>query len=275
MSRTDTSRLRSAEAIAAARSEGRAALVGYLPVGYPDLAGSIDAAHTLIDHGADMIELGLPYPDPVMDGPVIQRAAGAALARGNRTRHVFEAVEALSGRGTAILVMSYWNPILAYGPDAFARDLAGAGGAGVITPDLIPDEGADWIAASETHGVDRIFLAAPSSPPDRLAHVVSHTRGFVYAASTMGVTGTRASVSAATEGLVARTRAAGAENVCVGLGVSTGDQAAEVGSYADGVIVGSAFVRTLLEDEDDRPAALASLAAVADDLRAGVERARR
>jgi len=275
MSRTDTSRLRSAEAIAAARSEGRAALVGYLPVGYPDLAGSIDAAHTLIDHGADMIELGLPYSDPVMDGPVIQRAAGAALARGNRTRHVFEAVEALSGRGTAILVMSYWNPILAYGPDAFARDLAGAGGAGVITPDLIPDEGADWIAASETHGVDRIFLAAPSSPPDRLAHVVSHTRGFVYAASTMGVTGTRASVSAATEGLVARTRAAGAENVCVGLGVSTGDQAAEVGSYADGVIVGSAFVRTLLEDEDDRPAALASLAAVADDLRAGVERARR
>lgn len=275
MSRTDTSRLRSAEAIAAARSEGRAALVGYLPVGYPDLAGSIDAAHTLIDHGADMIELGLPYSDPVMDGPVIQRAAGAALARGNRTRHVFEAVESLSGRGTAILVMSYWNPILAYGPDAFARDLAGAGGAGVITPDLIPDEGADWIAASETHGVDRIFLAAPSSPPDRLAHVVSHTRGFVYAASTMGVTGTRASVSAATEGLVARTRAAGAENVCVGLGVSTGDQAAEVGSYADGVIVGSAFVRTLLEDEDDRPAALASLAAVADDLRAGVERARR
>ncbi len=275
MSRTDSSRLRSAEAIAAARSEGRAALVGYLPVGYPDLAGSIDAAHTLIDHGADMIELGLPYSDPVMDGPVIQRAAGAALARGNRTRHVFEAVEALSGRGTAILVMSYWNPILAYGPDAFARDLAGAGGAGVITPDLIPDEGADWIAASETHGVDRIFLAAPSSPPDRLAHVVSHTRGFVYAASTMGVTGTRASVSAATEGLVARTRAAGAENVCVGLGVSTGDQAAEVGSYADGVIVGSAFVRTLLEDEDDRPAALASLAAVADDLRAGVERARR
>lgn len=275
MSRTDTSRLRSADAIAAARAEGRAALIAYLPVGYPDLGGSIDAARTLIDHGADMIELGLPYSDPVMDGPVIQKAAGAALARGNRTRHVIEATSALSGRGAAILVMSYWNPILAYGPDAFARDLAGAGGAGVITPDLIPDEGADWIAASETHGVDRIFLVAPSSPPDRLAHVVSHTRGFIYAASTMGVTGTRASVSAATEGLVERTRAAGGENVCVGLGVSTGDQAAEVGAYADGVIVGSAFVRTLLEDEDDRTAGLASLAAVADDLRAGVERARR
>lgn len=275
MTAIDTHRLRSAEAIDAARAENRAALIGYLPVGYPDLAGSIDAAKVLIDHGADMIELGLPYSDPVMDGPIIQKAASASLAGGNRTRHVIEAVEALSGRGAAILVMSYWNPVLAYGPDAFARDLAAAGGAGVITPDLIPDEGADWIAASEEHGVDRIFLVAPSSPRDRLAHVVSHTRGFVYAASTMGVTGTRASVSAATEGLVERTRAAGAENVCVGLGVSNGDQAAQVGAYADGVIVGSAFVRALLENEGDATASRAALAAVADDLRSGVERARR
>ena len=129
-----------------------------------------------------------------MDGAVIQEAAKAALVGGTRTRHVLQAVEALSGRGAAILVMSYWNPILAYGPNSFARDLAAVGGAGVITPDLIPDEGADWIAASEEHGVDRIFLVAPSSPRDRLEHVVSHTRGFVYAASTMGVTGTRASV---------------------------------------------------------------------------------
>ncbi|MGY5764447.1 tryptophan synthase subunit alpha [Brachybacterium sp. DNPG3] len=271
MTATDTARLRAGDAIDAARAEGRAALIGYLPVGFPDLQGSIDAAATLIDHGADMIELGLPYSDPVMDGPVIQRAAGAALAGGVRSRDVLTAVEALSGRGAAILVMSYWNPILAYGPDAFARDLAAAGGAGVITPDLIPDEGEDWIAASEEHGVDRIFLVAPSSPRERLEHVVSHTRGFVYAASTMGVTGTRASVSSATEGLVQRTRDAGARNVCVGLGVSTGDQAAEVGAYADGVIVGSAFVRPLLEaDRGD----LSGLAAVADDLRAGVERAR-
>ncbi|MGP5079569.1 tryptophan synthase subunit alpha [Brachybacterium alimentarium] len=275
MSAPDTRRLRSADALDRARDEERAALIGYLPVGYPDLAGSIDAARVLIDHGADMIELGLPYSDPVMDGPVIQRAAGSALAAGTRTRHVLEAVEALSGRGAAILVMSYWNPILAYGPHTFARDLAMAGGAGVITPDLIPDEGADWIEASEEHGVDRVFLVAPSSPPDRLAHVVSHTRGFVYAASTMGVTGTRASVSAATEGLVERTRAAGAENVCVGLGVSNGEQAAQVGAYADGVIVGSAFVRALLENEGDSSAARSALATVADDLRAGVERSRR
>ncbi|APX31683.1 tryptophan synthase subunit alpha [Brachybacterium sp. P6-10-X1] len=274
MTAPDTHRLRAADVVDRARAEDRAALIGYLPVGYPDVDGSIEAARVLIDHGADMIELGLPYSDPVMDGPVIQRAASAALAGGVRTRHVLEAVEALSGRGAAILVMSYWNPVLAYGPNAFARDLAAAGGAGVITPDLIPDEGADWIAASEEHAVDRVFLVAPSSPPDRLAHVVSHTRGFVYAASTMGVTGTRASVSAATEGLVQRTRAAGAENVCVGLGVSNGEQAAQVGAYADGVIVGSAFVRPLLDHEGDAPAARTALAAVADDLRSGVERSR-
>ncbi|MFC7374375.1 tryptophan synthase subunit alpha [Brachybacterium sp. GCM10030267] len=274
MSATETARVRAGDALDIARSENRSALIGYLPVGYPDVEQSIDAARVLIDHGADMIELGLPYSDPVMDGPVIQQAASAALAGGVRTRHVLEAVEALSGRGAAILVMSYWNPVLAYGPAAFARDLAAAGGAGVITPDLIPDEGADWIAASEEHGVDRVFLVAPSSPPDRLAHVVSHTTGFVYAASTMGVTGTRASVSAATEDLVARTRAAGARNVCVGLGVSNGEQAAQVGAYADGVIVGSAFVRTLLDNAGDAPATRTALAAVADDLRAGVERAR-
>ncbi|ATG54965.1 tryptophan synthase subunit alpha [Brachybacterium ginsengisoli] len=274
MTTADTVRLRADEVLDRARSENRAALIAYLPVGYPDLERSIEAARILIDHGADMIELGLPYSDPVMDGAVIQQAASASLAGGTRTRHVLEAVEALSGRGAAILVMSYWNPILAYGPDAFARDLAAAGGAGVITPDLIPDEGADWIAASDRHGVDRVFLVAPSSPRDRLQHVVSHTRGFVYAASTMGVTGTRASVSAATEGLVERTRLAGAKNVCVGLGVSNGEQASQVGAYADGVIVGSAFVRALLENEGDDAAARTALAAVADDLRAGVERAR-
>lgn len=268
-------RLRSAEVLERTRAEGRPALIGYLPVGYPDLAGSIEAARTLIDHGADMIELGLPYSDPVMDGPVIQRAATASLSGGTRTGDVMTAVEQLAGRGAAILVMSYWNPVLAYGVDAFARDLAAAGGAGIITPDLIPDEAADWIAASDEHGLDRVFLVAPSSPPDRLQHVVRHTTGFVYAASTMGVTGTRTSISDATEGLVERTRAAGAANVCVGLGVSTGDQAAQVGAYADGVIVGSAFVRTLLEAQDEgRPGDMRALAAITEELRDGVERAR-
>lgn len=259
--------LRSGEVLAATGAEGRAALIGYLPVGYPDVGSSIEAARVLIDSGCDMIELGLPYSDPVMDGPVIQQAATAALAGGTRSRDVMRAVEALSGRGAAILVMSYYNPILAYGVDAFARDLAAAGGAGLITPDLIPDEAAEWIAASDAHGVDRIFLVAPSSPRERLALVSESSRGFVYAASTMGVTGTRASVGEAAQDLVARTRQAGADAVCVGLGVSTGAQAAEVGAYADGVIVGSAFVQALGQG-------LEALAAVGQDLRQGVDRAR-
>lgn len=266
-------RLRSEDVLARTTAEGRAALIGYLPVGYPDLDASVEAARVLIDSGADMIELGLPYSDPVMDGPVIQAAATAALAGGTRNRDVMTAVERLAGRGAAILVMSYWNPIVAYGPDAFARDLAAAGGAGLITPDLVPDEGADWIAASEAHGVDRVFLVAPSSPRDRLALVADSSRGFVYAASTMGVTGTRAAVGDAAEGLVARTREAGARRVCVGLGVSTGDQAAEVASYADGVIVGSAFVRALAE-APDAAAGRGALARVARELREGVESGR-
>jgi tryptophan synthase alpha chain len=267
-----TTRLRAGDVIARTRDDGRPALVGYLPVGFPDLDGSIAAARTLTDNGVDILELGLPYSDPVMDGPVIQHAATAALEQGTRTRDVLEAVRAVSGRGAAVLVMTYWNPVLARGVETFASELEAAGGAGLITPDLIPDEGTDWIAASEAHGLDRVFLVAPSSPRERLEYVASRSRGFVYAASTMGVTGTRASVSASTRGLVERTRAAGAPNVCVGLGVSNGDQAAEVGAYADGVIVGSAFVRAL---GDGPTPDLDALAEVARDLRAGVDRARR
>ncbi|MDO5661666.1 MAG: tryptophan synthase subunit alpha [Brachybacterium sp.] len=268
-----TARLRAADVLDRTRGEGRAALIGYLPVGYPDLDGSIAAARALIDGGCDMIELGLPYSDPVMDGPVIQHAADAALQAGTRTRDVITAAGALAGHGAAILVMSYWNPVLAYGVDRFAGELAGAGGAGLITPDLIPDEAEDWIRAAEGKGLDRIFLVAPSSPPDRLAHVAASSRGFVYAASTMGVTGTRGSVGDAAAGLVERTRAAGAESVCVGLGVSTAEQAAEVGAYADGVIVGSAFVRRLTEasDADDAASGLRDLAA---ELRRGIDGAR-
>jgi tryptophan synthase alpha chain len=268
-----TQRLRAGDAIERARAEGRPALIGYLPVGYPDQERFIRAARTLVEGGVDVLELGMPYSDPVMDGPVIQQAATAALAGGTRTRHVFEAVEALHGSGAAVLVMTYWNPVLAQGVETFAQRLAEAGGAGLITPDLIPDEAGDWLDASEEQGLDRVFLVAPSSPRERLEHVVRHASGFVYAASTMGVTGTRSSVSETTRGLVERTRAAGARNVCVGLGVSTGDQAAEVGAYADGVIVGSAFVKALGEDlEHDGP--MDHLAATVRDLRAGVERAR-
>lgn len=254
-------------------ADGRPALIGYLPVGYPSVAGSADAVRTMIDAGADVVELGVPYTDPVMDGPVIQRAVDHALRHGARVRDSLAVVEQVAGRGAPVLVMSYWNLVLRYGVQAYARDLAAAGGAGLITPDLIPDEADEWLAASDTYGLDRVFLVAPSSTPERLASTVAACRGFVYAASTMGVTGVRAQVGEQAERLVADTRAAGAQHVCVGLGVSTPDQAAQVGRYADGVIVGSALVRALL-DAPDETAGLDRLAEVTAGLAAGVGRAR-
>lgn len=260
--------------------ENRGALIGYLPVGFPTVDRSIEALKTLIDHGTDIIELGIPYTDPVLDGPVIQQAAQGALDAGARVRDVFRVVRELTAYAphVPVLVMTYWNPVLRYGADAFARDLAAAGGAGLITPDLIPDEAADWLAASEAHGLDRVFLVAPSSTPERLRLTVRATRGFVYAASLMGVTGARAQVGTRAEQLVVDTRAAGATNVCVGLGVSTGAQAKKVGRFADGVIVGSALVRPLLSDgvlgDEEWADRLADLAVVTNDLATGVRSAR-
>lgn len=248
MSQTTDGGRGTAAALAAAAAEERAAFIGYLPVGYPDVPGSLEAVRALAAGGADIIEIGMPYTDPGMDGPVIEAATVQALQNGVRVRDVFTAVEAAAQAGATPVVMSYWNLVLQYGVDAYARDLAAAGGAGIVTPDLIPDEADEWITASDAHGLDRIFLVAPSSSPERLSRVVSASRGFVYAASTMGVTGTRAEVGDRAEGLVADTRAAGAERVCVGLGVSTRAQAAEVARFADGVIVGSALVRALTED---------------------------
>jgi len=255
------------------RGEGRAALVGYLPLGYPSVAGSVAAARTMVEAGVDVIELGLPYSDPVMDGPVIQHAVDHALSGGTRVRDVLGAVEQIAATGAPVLVMTYWNPVLRYGVDAFARDLAAAGGAGLITPDLVPDEGQDWIAASTAHDLDRVFLVAPSSTPERLAMTAAASRGFVYAASTMGVTGERTTVGARAEQLVADTRAAGAAHVCVGLGVSRPEQAQDIGRYADGVIVGSAFVRAMA-DAPDEAAGLDALSAVAAGLAEGVRRSR-
>ncbi|HEY0639219.1 MAG TPA: tryptophan synthase subunit alpha [Pseudonocardiaceae bacterium] len=238
---------RLAPLFASCRAEGRAALVGYLPAGFPTVDGSIDALRAMVDAGCDLVEVGIPYSDPVMDGPTIQAAATEALRAGVRLRDVFRVVEAVAGAGGRAVVMSYWNPVLRYGVDAFARDLAAAGGLGMITPDLIPDEAAGWFAASDAHGLDRIFLVAPSSTPDRLAMTADASRGFLYAASTMGVTGARDAVGSAAPGLVARVRehcaASGRDlPVGVGLGVRSGAQAAEVAAFADAVIVGSAFV---------------------------------
>lgn len=237
-----------AQRIAAARAEDRAALIAYLPVGYPDVDASIAGLLAAVEGGADVVEIGVPYSDPGMDGLVIQEAVDVAVRAGVGMRDVLRAVEAVAAAGAVPVVMSYWNPIEHYGVERFAADLAAAGGAGAITPDLIPDEAGAWLAASEAADLDRVFLVAPSSTDARLRSTTAACRGFVYAASTMGVTGTRSTVGHAAEALVARTRAVAPDlAVCVGLGVSNGAQAAEVAAFADGVIVGSAYVREMLE----------------------------
>jgi tryptophan synthase alpha chain len=233
--------------VAEAFLKGRPALVGYLPAGFPSVEEGKTAIRAMIEAGVDAVEVGLPYSDPVMDGPVIQRATEKALAQGVRTRDVLDTVAAVAPHGVPILVMTYWNPVERYGVDAFARDLANAGGAGLITPDLIPDEAGDWLAASDEYKLDRVFLVSPSSTDDRIAMTVSHCRGFVYATAVMGVTGARDETSLAAPQLVARVRAATDLPVCVGVGVRNGAQAREVGRFADGVIVGSALVSALGE----------------------------
>jgi tryptophan synthase alpha chain len=247
----------------ACQQSNRAALIGYLPTGYPDVRTSVDAMRSLVECGCDLIEVGVPYSDPGMDGPTIATASEAALRGGVRVRDTLAAVEAISAAGGRAVVMTYWNPVLRYGVGAFARDLAAAGGHGLITPDLIPDEADQWLAASDEYGLDRIFLVAPSSTPQRLAATIEASRGFVYAASTMGVTGARDVVSRAAPELVRRVRSVSDIPVGVGLGVRSRQQAAEIASYADGVIVGSALVSALTDG-------LSTLRALTEELVAGV-----
>ncbi|MFC8303699.1 tryptophan synthase subunit alpha [Specibacter sp. NPDC057265] len=249
---------KSAAAIEKAKAEGRKALIAYLPAGYPDKQSSIDAAIAVARNGADIIEIGIPYSDPVMDGEVIQAATTQALANGFQVNDVFDVVKAITEHSdAAVMVMTYWNPVMQLGVDEFSRRLAEAGGAGLITPDLIPDEAAEWLAASDKYGLDRVFLVAPSSTPERVAMTVQATRGFTYAVSIMGVTGARSSVSSAAEAVVAAAHRAGAERACVGLGVSRPEHVREIAAYADGVIVGTALVVALRDGGVDAVGALA------------------
>jgi tryptophan synthase alpha chain len=258
------------------RAQGRGALVGFLHVGYPDVPLSLQALRALTGEGdgpgVDLVEVGMPYSDPMMDGVTIQQAGTRALERGVRTRDAFAAVEAVAGTGTPAVVMTYWNLIERYGADRFARDLAAAGGSGAITPDLTPDEAQEWLRVSDAHGLDRIFLVSPSSTDERLATTVAACRGWVYATSVMGVTGARARTSSAAPELVRRIRAVDpTAAVGVGLGVSNGVQAGEVTGFADAVIVGSALVKALLEAEAaGTPGDLSRLRAVVADLAEGV-----
>ena len=246
-------------AIAARTAAGSGALVGYLPAGFPDLQTSIEAAVALAENGVDIIELGLPYSDPVMDGVVIQEATQQALANGFRLRDGIDAVAAITARvDVPVLVMTYWNPIIQFGVDRFADELLAAGGAGLITPDLVPDEAAAWLATSDRTGLDRVFLAAPSSSDERLARAVELSRGFVYAVSTMGITGARNDVDNAARSLVERLRSVGATSACVGIGISSPEQVREVLGYADGAIVGSMLVKALAEGGVDAVAKAAA-----------------
>ncbi|WP_353113700.1 tryptophan synthase subunit alpha [Microbacterium sp.] len=256
-------------AIQKAHDEGRGAFVGYLPVGFPDLDTSIRAAITLAENGADVIELGPPYSDPVMDGAIIQEATQKALAGGFRMRDLFTAVKAITAAtDVPVVVMTYWNPVIQYGVDRYADDLLAAGGAGLVTPDITPEAAGEWIAASERTGLDRIFLAAPTSTDERLDLVVSSSTGFVYTVSTMGITGERAELDRAARTLVERLRSRGASRACVGIGISTAEQVAGVTGYADGAIVGTALVRAL------RDGGLDGLAETTRSLVAGTPSAR-
>jgi len=259
------------DALAKAKADGRAALIGYLPVGYPSVDVSIDAMRAMVAAGVDIVEVGVPYSDPVMDGPTIQAATEQAVRAGVGLRDALAAVRAVVDAGAAAVTMGYWNQIERYGVERFATDLAAAGGSGAITPDLIPEEAAEWIAASDASGLDRVFLLAPSSTDARIVSTAAASRGFVYASAVMGVTGARTEVSGAAATLVGRIRRLAPQvAVCVGLGVSTGAQAAEVASFADGVIVGSALVKRLLDSPD--AAGVAAVGELSAELAEGVRR---
>ncbi|HEX8132328.1 MAG TPA: tryptophan synthase subunit alpha [Actinomycetes bacterium] len=230
------------------RAQGRAALVAYGVAGYPDLAGSLEAFRAMAAAGADVLEVGPPFSDPLIDGPVIQRAVTAALDAGTRMDDVLGLVAELTAAVEApVVLLVYYNLVAHRGPARFAAELAAAGACGAIVPDLPPEEAGEWLAAAAEQRVAPVFLAAPTSTDRRLRAVGEAARGFVYAQATLGVTGLRDALAAGIEGLVARVRAHTDLPVCAGIGVSNAEQAAAVARFADGAIVGTALVRRLGE----------------------------
>jgi tryptophan synthase alpha chain len=225
-------------------------LIGYFPLGFPNLSESIEAAVAMCEAGVDVLELGIPYSDPVMDGLVIQQATEVSLANGFKLKDTFDAIKQIAERvETPLLVMTYWNPVMQYGQEKFAKDLAEAGAAGAITPDLIPDEAEAWIRATTKHDLDRVFLATPTSSAVRTKSASDNSIGFVYAVSTMGITGARDSLDEKARKVVSEVRTQAPNSLAaVGIGVSTADQVREINTYADGAIVGSAFVKAYQQD---------------------------
>lgn len=251
------------------RAEKRAALIAYIPAGFPTVKDCHRVIQAFVDGGVDAIEIGFPYSDPVMDGPTIQAAAVTALNNGTSAEDVLDTLEVAVKAGVPSLVMTYWNPIEKYGVEKFAAAISERGGSGVIHPDLTIEESGLWQSAVNKSEINPIYVVALSTSDDRLAKVTSQCGGFVYAASIMGVTGARASVSTGAEGLVSRVRKVSDLPVAVGLGVSTREQAKDVARYADGVIVGSAFVKAIL-DSPTIEAGLAAVTTLARELALGV-----
>jgi tryptophan synthase alpha chain len=248
-------------ALAQAKHENRAALITGTTAGCPTVSDGIAATRAMLTSGADIVEVGLPYSDPVLDGPIVQAASDIALRGGVRIADVIGTVrEAYQATGKPVLVMSYWNPIDRYGAERFSSELAEAGGAGCILPDLPVQESALWRESAARHDLATIFVAAPSTTDERLRELTAAGSGFIYASSLMGVTGVRESVSAAASSLVRRIRAITQLPVCVGIGISDAAQAAQVASFADGVIVASALIKAIL----GAPDAAAGVAAVAE-----------
>ena len=255
------------------RSENRAALIAYLPAGFPTLQKCRAAIATLAAAGVDAIEIGFPYSDPVMDGPTIQEAADISLKGGTGAADVLSTLKFAHEVGLPAVVMTYWNPIERFGVDAFAKAIAANGGSGVITPDLTIEESGQWKSSSLAAGINTIYVLAPSSTQERITAVSAQCSGFVYAASLLGVTGTRTTISSGAHALVSRIRTTSELPIAVGLGVSTRAQAREVAGFADGVIVGSAFIKALLDAKSDE-VGLAAIAALAKELAAGVREGR-
>lgn len=231
------------------REQGKKAFIPYIMTGDPHLRRTEQLIPMLEDAGADIIELGVPFSDPLADGPTIQRAAERALARGTSLRSVIRLVSRLRRKvKIPIVLMTYYNPVFVYGERLFVADATNAGVDGVIIPDLPPDEAGMLIAESRRKGLDTIFLLAPTSNEERVKIVCEKSRGFVYFVSLLGITGSALSLSAGLRRLIGKARATGGKPVCVGFGISTPAEAHAVSRFADGVIVGSAIVRTLNEE---------------------------
>lgn len=233
------------ERIQAAFTPGRPAFMPYSVLGYPDRATSLAVVKTLADVGADLLELGVPFSDPLADGPTIQAASQKSLENGTTLTDCLAMVREVRAQGveTPALMMGYVNPILAYGTARFVADAAEAGVDGFIIPDLPPEEAAEIEASCEAHGLALVYLLAPTSTPERIKLVAQKSRGFIYLVSLTGVTGARTELPPDLAAFVDRVRAETRLPLAVGFGIGTAEQAQAVGQLAEGVIVGSALVK--------------------------------